>query len=141
MRDILIDLEEGQDQRQAQKHMQPRKPKRFYKDVTPGEDETGFAVLLDDRAIKTPGKGPLRFPNATSAQLVADEFAAQKEEIDALKMPVTRIANSAAEGVSDKMQEVRDDLVKFSSSDLICYRTDTPTGLVENQKKILGPDY
>jgi len=140
MRDILIDLEEGQDpQRQAQKHMQPRKPKRFYKDVTIGEDEDGYAVLLDGRAVKTPGKGALRFPTPEAAQLVADEFAAQVNEINAIKMPIMRIANSAAEGVADKMQEVRDDLVKFSGSDLICYRTDTPTGLVENQKKHWDP--
>lgn len=135
MRDILVDLEDGQDpQRQAQKHMQPRKPKRFYKEVTTGEDEAGFAILLDGRAVKTPGKGGLRLPTLAAAQLVADEFAAQTDEIDAVSMPVTRIANSAAEGVAQKMQEVRDDLAQFAGSDLICYRVDTPIGLVENQK-------
>ena len=140
MRDILIDLEEGQDpQRQAQKHMKPKKPKRFYKEVTVGEDEKGFAVLLDGRAIKTPGKGALRLTTAAAAQLIADEFSAQVDEIDAITMPVTRIANSASEGVADAMQEVRDDLVKFSGSDLICYRTDTPVGLVENQKTQWDP--
>lgn len=135
MRDILIDLEEGQDpQRQAQKHMKPKMPKRFYKDVTVAEADEGYAVLLDGRAVKTPGKGPLRLSSAAAAQLIADEFDAQLEEINALTMPTTRIANSAAEGVVGKMAEVQADLVSFAGSDLVCYRVDSPIGLMENQK-------
>lgn len=140
MRDILIDLEEGQDpQRQAQKHMKPKMPKRFYKDVTVAKTETGYAVLLDGRAIKTPSMSVLHLTSEAAAQLIAKEFDAQAAEINALTMPTTRIANSAAEGVIGKMAEVRADLVSFAGSDLVCYRAETPVGLFNNQNTYWNP--
>ncbi len=137
MRDILGDLEQGNllsdpdPVRRAQIQMLEPLPKRFYKDVTVGEGEDGYTILLDGKLVRTPGRGALALPTCAAAQLVAGEFAAQVEVINPLTMPVMRLANSALDGVAHDLQSVADDIVKFCGSDMICYRADSPARLVE----------
>src|SRR3990167_5458089 len=52
-------------------------PRRFYKAVTTGPVEGGFAVLLDGRTPRAPGGTPLILPTAGLAALVAEEWDAQ----------------------------------------------------------------
>jgi chaperone required for assembly of F1-ATPase len=78
-------------------------------------------------------------PNAAAARLVADEYAAQEEHIDPLTMPVTRLANTAFDGVSSAADAVLEDILKFSTSDLLCYRADSPEALVERQADAWDP--
>lgn len=141
MRDILTDLEEILAQGQAdpmgsaQRSMRPKLAKRFYKDVAVSQQADGaFAVLLDGRPVKTPGKKSLAFVKAPVAQLVADEFAAQKEELDPVTMPCFRLANTAFDGVALDMQAVIEDILRFSGSDLLCYRAEGPEDLVAKQR-------
>ncbi|TIS93963.1 MAG: ATPase, partial [Mesorhizobium sp.] len=62
MRDILNDLEAGKylsdpdPVRRAQIQMKTPLPKRFYKEVSVVPVEAGFAVQLDGRPVRTPGK-------------------------------------------------------------------------------------
>jgi chaperone required for assembly of F1-ATPase len=120
-------------------------PKRFYKDVTVQEvaDTSGgvggFAVLLDQRPLKTPGKNPLSLPNAELAELVAEEWRAQVEVIDPAVMPLTRIVNSSLDGVTGREGEVAADLVAFAGTDLLCYRADSPVELVKRQADAWNP--
>lgn len=114
-------------------------PKRFYKDVTLREDPAGWAVLLDGRPIKTPGKRSLALPSEVLAEAVAAEWRAQDKVIDPGTMPMTRIANTAIESVSGQMQEVADDVVAFAGRDLICYRAAGPEALVVRQSAAWDP--
>lgn len=114
-------------------------PKRFYKDVTLREDLAGWAVLLDGRPIKTPGKRSLALPSEVLAEAVAAEWRAQDKVIDPGTMPMTRIANTAIESVSGQMQEVADDVVAFAGRDLICYRAAGPEALVVRQSAAWDP--
>ena len=145
MRDILNDLEPGRHlsdpdpTRRAQLLMKTPLPKRFYSEATVEPGEGGFAVKLDGRPVRTPGKALLALPTQTAAQLVADEFAAQHEVIDPVSMPVLRLVNTAIDGVSTDPQAVLEDILRFASSDMLCYRADGPQGLVDRQNARWDP--
>lgn len=98
-----------------------------------------YRVLLDGRPLRTPAKAVLVLPTKGLAEAVAAEWAAQGDEIDPQTMPLTRLANSAIDGVRGREAEVRADIVKYSGSDLVCYRADSPSGLVERQAAAWDP--
>lgn len=141
MRDILNDLESGRllsdpdPIRRAQLQMRTPLPKRFYKAVAVEAGEGGFVVKLDGKAVKTPGRALLILPTERAAQLVADEFAAQGDVLDLASMPVYRLVNTAIDGVAKDPQVVLEDILRFSSSDLLCYRADGPDTLVRRQNE------
>lgn len=145
MREILNDLEAGNllsdpdPIRRAQIQMRTPLPKRFYKDVAVAEGEGGFVVLLDGKAVKTPGKAVFVLPTRTAADLVAAEFSAQGETLDLATMPVYRLANTAIDGVAADPQAVLEDILRFSSSDLLCYRAEGPQTLVNRQNEAWDP--
>lgn len=114
-------------------------PRRFYKEATVGERDGAFAVLLDGRPVKTPAKRDLALPTRALAEAVAAEFAAQASHIDPATMPVTRIVNSALDGVAPRLADVAADLANYAGSDLVCYRADAPEGLVAQQARHWDP--
>jgi chaperone required for assembly of F1-ATPase len=145
MRDILNDLEAGRllsdpdPIRRAQLQMRTPQPKRFYNEVAVAAGEGGFVVKLDGKAVKTPGKAVLILPAERAAKLVADEFAAQGDTMDLASMPVYRLVNTAIDGVAKDPQAVLEDILRFSSSDLLCYRADRPDTLVSRQNEAWDP--
>lgn len=145
MRDLLSDLEAGNHLsdpdpvKRAQNQMKAPLAKRFYERVDVQEGPEGFAVHLDGKPVRTPGKAMLLLPTERAAKLVADEFSAQGETIDPVKMPVMRLVNTAIDGVAADTQAVLEDILRFSSSDLLCYRADAPERLVERQAEAWDP--
>ena len=145
MRDILNDLEAGKllsdpdPVRRAQIQMKTPLPKRFYKTVSVAPMDGGFAVHLDGKPVRTPGKALLVLPSEPAANLVADEFNAQDEVINPVSMPVMRLVNTAIDGVASDPQAVLEDILRFASSDLLCYRADAPQGLVDRQNQHWDP--
>src|SRR5690606_25264004 len=125
--------------KRAQASLKPQLPKRFYNDAAVAVVAEGYAVQLDGRPVRTPGRAVLALPSETAAQLIATEFAAQGEHIDPMSMPVLRLANSAIDGVIPQMQAVLEDIVKYASSDLLCYRAEGPEKLVERQRAVWDP--
>jgi len=113
--------------------------KRFYKAVDVAETPDGFVVRLDGKLIRTPGKRTLAAPSREIAEIMAAEWEAQKETIDPLSMPMTRLANSTIDGVSDQVTAVRDDVAKYLGSDLLFYRASFPEELVTRQGKHWDP--
>jgi chaperone required for assembly of F1-ATPase len=89
--------------------------------------------------VRTPGKALLALPNEAAARLVADEFDAQAETIDPVSMPVLRLVNTAIDGVASDPQAVLEDILRFASSDMLCYRADAPQGLVDRQNAHWDP--
>jgi chaperone required for assembly of F1-ATPase len=145
MRDILgkldteIHLSDPDPVKRAQKQMLKPLPKRFYKEAKAGPTEGGFAVLLDGRPVKTPSGKQLLFPTLEAATLSAFEYEAQTGEINPSKMPVTRLANTAVDGVADQVNEVLADIRLYASSDLVCYRSEGPEALAELQALAWDP--
>lgn len=152
MREIFENLDKSSHsdpQKAAQTSMRPILPKRFYENATVGHatgegdssdtSEAAFCILLDGKKVKTPARNTLLLPTERSALIVADEWQAQKEFIDATTMPATRLVNTACDGIVTDPQAVIEDMLKFASSDLLCYRATTPPGLVERQMQQWDP--
>ena len=114
-------------------------PKRFYERAEVAETEGGFAVQLDGRPVRTPGRALLMTSAEASARLIASEWEAQRERIDPTTMPATRLANTAIDGVANEMQGVREDIVRYAGSDLVCYRAEEPAGLVAAETRAWDP--
>ena len=108
-------------------------PRRFYKDVKAKEREGAFVLLLDGRLAKSPGGNPIALPCLAAAEAIAEEWAAQGDWIDWAQMPITRIANSAIDAVSRELSAAVDEIVKYSGSDLVCYRAAEPRTLAQAQ--------
>lgn len=146
MREFLENVEKGSEDesilnplKSAQKGARPQLPKRFYKTVEVFQNNDHFLVQLDGKSIKTPGKNPVELPTMKLAKMIAKEWDAQEKEINPMDMPATRLVNTAIDGITSDPQAILEDIVKFAGSDLLCYRADTPLGLVENQNKHWDP--
>lgn len=112
---------------------------RFYKEAAASPVEDGFALTLDGRTAKTPGRKPLVLPTYALAELVAAEWEAQNQKIDPKTMPVTRLANSIVDGVAPDPAPTVAEILKYASSDLLCYRAGEPQGLVARQAEAWDP--
>lgn len=119
--------------------VKPSLPKRFYQDVAVKDEGAGAALLLDGKTVRTPAKAQLVLPTRALAEAVAEEWRAQGERIDPATMPLTKLANSAIDGVAGREQAVIDDIAAHAGSDLICYRAHAPDGLVAAQRKHWDP--
>lgn len=109
------------------------KIKRFWTEVTVVSEGDGFAVRLDGRGVKTPGKRAVIMPTHAMADVVAAEWAEQQDEIKPLEMPATRTVNAAIDKVATQHGAVADMLAAYGDSDLLCYRAHTPQELVARQ--------
>ncbi len=143
MRDILKDLGEALSDddpvRRAQLKSKPALPKRFYESATVAAEDDGFAVQLDGKPIRTPAKRLLALPTPDLAELIAAEWNAQDDDIDPLVMPVTRLVNTAIDGIALDPQAVKEDIMRFAGTDLLCYRADAPETLVRRQTELWDP--
>ena len=125
--------------RAAQANMRPPPVARFYKAVELREADGRHALLLDGRGARTPGRNLL---SATSQPLmlkVAEEWERQHETIVPASMPLTRLLNSAIDGVAHTMAETRADILSYAGSDLLCYRAEEPDTLVARQAHAFDP--
>ncbi|MCB1490705.1 MAG: ATPase, partial [Rhodobiaceae bacterium] len=125
--------------RAAAKASAPERPKRFYKEVGLAEAEGGVVLVLDGRPARTPGRRPLVMPAGAFAEAAAEEWRAQGETINPATMPVTRAANTVIDGVVDQMEAVRDEILKYAGTDLLCYRADNPEALCALQTQNWDP--
>lgn len=144
MRDILGELFENQPldpMVSARQGARASLRKRFYKHASAAAtaDEGGFAVLLDDKPVKTPVRRALAAPVRPLAELIAQEWEAQETVIEPARMPLTRLANAVIDAVADHTGAVTDEVAKYLGSDLLCYRADTPPGLVARQAQHWDP--
>lgn len=136
MRDFLQDALDHQDDGygRAQRHAQRQLPKRFYKEASIAEVEGGYALRLDGRTVRTPGRIEVAVPVRGLAERLAEEWQAQGEEIDPMTMPLTRLVNSALEGGEESIPALRVEIMRFAANDLLLYRADSPGSLVEAQE-------
>lgn len=125
--------------RSVKEQTRRRLPKRFYKDAAVAARENAFAILLDGKAVRTPAGHALALPSSRAAELVVEEWRAQGEEIDPSTMPLTRLVNTALDGVSRDPAAVAADVVKYAGSDLVCYRVGEPDALVAAQSAAWNP--
>jgi chaperone required for assembly of F1-ATPase len=139
MRDIFTEIFENQPTdptESARMSMRQRLRKRFYQRAEVGE---GGAILLDGKPVMTPKRRALAAPVQSLAEAIAREWSEQTETIDTASMPLTRFANAVIDAVADAPQVVADEIATYLGSDLLCYRAETPEGLVVQQAKAFDP--
>lgn len=113
--------------------------KRFWSEARVIDAGTGHAIALDGRPVKTPAKAPLVVPTRALGQAIAAEWNAVVEQIDPLKMPMTRSANAAIDKVAPQRADVADMIAAYGDTDLLCYRATTPQELVLRQSEEWDP--
>jgi chaperone required for assembly of F1-ATPase len=113
--------------------------KRFYKTVSVVAEAGGFAVQLDGRPIRTPEKAALRLPNAALAEAIAEEWRGQGESIAPLTMPLTRLANTGIDRVATQRAKAVEDVTRYGTAELMCYRAAEPPELVARQAALWQP--
>lgn len=126
-------------QEAARQASRPPLRKRFYGEVGVTEADGGFAITLDGKPIRTPSGRHVVIPSRALADAVAAEWSDQKEVLDPMSMPLTRLANSVVEGVVDRVADVSEDLAKYFQSDLLFYRAGHPEGLVAREAEHWDP--
>ena len=125
--------------RAARTGAKPALPRRFYKEAGFAPAEGGFRLTLDGRSANTPARNPLVLPTAALASAVAAEWGAQDTSIDPATMPLTRLANTAIDGVATRIEAVADDLCAYAQTDLLAYRAAEPDRLVTAQATAWNP--
>jgi chaperone required for assembly of F1-ATPase len=111
---------------------------RFYKEVAVAERDGAFAVLLDGKPIKTPLRRNLSLPTRALAEVIAEEWGAQGQQIDPLAMPLNRLANTAIDRGDLDREAITADILRYASGDLLCYRAEE-SALAELQRAAWDP--
>ena len=109
--------------------------KRFWKDVTVGEEDGAWGVRLDSRPLRTPARAPLVVPTEALAEAIADEWRSIDGDVDPRAMPLTGLANAAIDRIAPKPEVFAAGLARYAEADLACYRAEGPRGLAERQEE------
>jgi chaperone required for assembly of F1-ATPase len=144
MREIFTEIFENQPldpMESARRGGRPSLHKRFYERAHVVETDAGDGaqILLDGKPVKTPARQALAAPTRQLADAIAAEWDAQKDVIDPASMPLTRLANAAIDAVCNVPAPVAEEIAKYLGTDLLCYRADAPSGLVEKQSSAWDP--
>jgi len=123
----------------VRKHLRRELPKRFYETVEIIEKDGRFHLRLDGRPALSPGRNALAVTERALAGALCSEWQAQSEHIVPAAMPVTRLVNTALDGVTGGEPAIRADILAYAGSDLLCYRAGEPQGLVERQRALWDP--
>ncbi|MCA1909815.1 MAG: ATPase [Magnetospirillum sp.] len=113
--------------------------KRFHKQAGAAVVEGGFAVQLDGRGIKSPAGRRLEVPSHKLALAIAAEWDAQVDEIKPHTMPLTQLASTALDRVGPERAAIIEQLLAYAGTDLLCYRAESPSDLVDMQTKSWQP--
>ena len=95
---------------------------RFCGGVAFSAVEDGYLILLDGKPVKTPASAPLRLPSVALAEAVAEEWRAQGDKIRPASMGLTKLANTAIDRIASDRQPWVEQILRFGTSDLLCYR-------------------
>ena len=118
--------------------------KRFYTSVSVAPTEGGWRVLLDGRAIKTPGGRPQIVPTSALAEAMADEWAEQcggepGGELDPARFVLRDLADYALDVVALARDEAVRGLLPYAETDTLCYRAEPDEALHERQLAVWEP--
>jgi chaperone required for assembly of F1-ATPase len=142
MRDLLEDIVSHHPldpTEAARRALRPQRRRRFYRDaetvVLGGESR----VLLDGCPVRTPGRRLLAAPSPALAEAIVAEWQAQREVIDPVTLPLTRLANTIIDGVADRPAAVSREIESYLGTDLLLYRAEGPDGLRARQAEAWDP--
>lgn len=109
--------------------------KRFYEEVTVEEIDGLWAVLLDGKQLRTPGKLKLAVDSKGLAERISAEWEAQADRINPSIMPITRLTNVAIEQTPDNRPLLVAEARRYAETDLLCFRAPQPRILKDRQSE------
>src|SRR5262245_49934814 len=115
---------------------------RFYKNVSVEPSPAAhrsYRVLLDGKPVRTPNGTVLEVPSEPLAQAIAEEWRSQDTELRPERMTLTKLANTAVDRAAPQPQQAREQALSFARTDVVCYRADSPSDLVEGQQHAWDP--
>ncbi len=107
--------------------------------VTTEKQAEGFALLTNGKLLKTPLGNNIILPNQKLADAVAAEWAGQGSVLKKEQMPLTQIACIAMDMARKKRAELVEDILSYTDTDLVCYRTGETPELLAIQNEQLNP--
>ncbi len=113
--------------------------RRFWTGVAVIETETGLAITLDGRQLRTPSGTVMELPTRELSERIRQEWSSQGEVVDPATMPFTRLANVAIDRIDGARGEVIDVVAGYAGSDLLCHRAEQPDELVARQRDAWDP--
>lgn len=113
--------------------------KRFYREVTVVEAGAGFGVQLDGRAIKTVSAHPQVVPTRALAEVLAQEWAEQGDEIDVARFLFRDMADYAIDVVSPDPAAAIESLLPYAATDTLCYRAEPDEPFAARQRLMWEP--
>jgi chaperone required for assembly of F1-ATPase len=113
--------------------------KRFYKQVTIENLDTGFAISLDGRSVRSPAKSVVAVPTRTVAEAMQAEWAAVKETIQPENMPIHSLAVTVIDRVTMQRQALSDELASYLRDDVLRYRSADDVDLAARQTNRWNP--
>lgn len=121
-----------------------RPTRRFYKSVevsraSQASETSQWILLLDGKPLLTPSKNYFLLPTLPIAESVCKEWESQCDDIAPLTMPLTRLLNTAYDGTATDMQSVKEEIVRYGSCDMLCYRSSSAIELHNRQKELWDP--
>ena len=113
--------------------------RRFYQKASVTASPSGFAIALDGKLVKTPGKRVVSLESRPLALAVAEEWESQTPEIVPAAMPLMKLAATAIDRVTAARADVIENAATYAASDLLCYRADSPPELAARQAAAWQP--
>lgn len=116
---------------------------RFYRSVAVERDNngarSGWRVLLDDKALRTPQNRPLVLPTEALARAIAAEWRWQPQKrVYTYTMPLMGMAASAADTTDERRRSICASLVQYFQTDATCCRSgEGEEG--ERERELLDP--
>ena len=113
--------------------------KRFWETAHFTRSESGYAILLDGRAMHLPSGPVLRVRSEPLARAIAEEWQAagggKGGEMSFADTPLTRLAGTAQHCIAPDPAPTMDAIARYGETDLLCYRAGAPEALVERQTR------
>ena len=116
-----------------------RTVERFYEQASAEPVGEGYAVTLDGRPVKTPGRRDLVVPTRPLGEALAGEWAAQEETVKPHSMPLTAIACTAIDVAGPQRAELVEGITACAETDCVCYWHEDHAELAERQRRHWQP--
>lgn len=113
--------------------------KRFYREAGCAETTAGWQVQLDGRGVKTVGGRAQLLPSRGLAEALAEEWAAQGDEIDPAGFVLRDMADFALDVVAPDPVETIAALLPYGETDTLCYRAEPEEPLHARQLELWEP--
>ena len=115
------------------------KKKKNWESVNLNKSPFGYIIMLDGTPIKTPLRNDLVIENRLIAQKVHEEWLNVEREINFTHMPYTKVCFISLDRSEEESFNLRNKLLDFGMSDLLCYRAEIGSDLAKLQSKGWDP--